>query len=304
MKGVEKYAMTMKTVSEALDLRSLILQNFEKALLANDEEQESYMNFPIVGGGPTGVELAGALAELKNHVLPADYPDLNIKRMKIQVIEMQDELLKSMSDNASKKALSYLKELGVDVMLNKSVASFDGDKLTFKSGEELESKTLIWAAGVRGNIINGFPETSIHRGMYVVDRTSKVKGFEHIYAVGDIAYMTTPLFESGLPQVAPVANQQGTFLAKNLVRVRNNEKPLEFEYNDQGSMATIGRNRAVVDMGKIKFQGTLAWFVWMFIHLISLVGFRNRVITFFNWSYNYFSFDRGARLIIRKFQRN
>ncbi|MFT5668033.1 MAG: NADH dehydrogenase [Vicingaceae bacterium] len=304
MKGVEKYAMTMKTVSEALDLRSLILQNFEKALLANEEEQESYMNFPIVGGGPTGVELAGALAELKNHVLPADYPDLNIKRMKIQVIEMQDELLKSMSDNASKKALSYLKELGVDVMLNKSVASFDGDKLTFKSGEELESKTLIWAAGVRGNIINGFPETSIHRGMYVVDRTSKVKGFEHIYAVGDIAYMTTPLFESGLPQVAPVANQQGTFLAKNLVRVRNNEKPLEFEYNDQGSMATIGRNRAVVDMGKIKFQGTLAWFVWMFIHLISLVGFRNRVITFFNWSYNYFSFDRGARLIIRKFQRN
>jgi NADH dehydrogenase len=304
MKGVEKYAMTMKTVSEALDLRSLILQNFEKALLANEEEQESYMNFPIVGGGPTGVELAGALAELKNHVLPADYPDLNIKRMKIQVIEMQDELLKSMSDNASKKALSYLKELGVDVMLNKSVASFDGDKLTFKSGEELESKTLIWAAGVRGNVINGFPETSIDRGMYVVDRTSKVKGFENIYAVGDIAYMTTPLFESGLPQVAPVANQQGTFLAKNLVRVRNNEKPLEFEYNDQGSMATIGRNRAVVDMGKIKFQGTLAWFVWMFIHLISLVGFRNRVITFFNWSYNYFSFDRGARLIIRKFQRN
>ena len=304
MKGVEKYAMTMKTVSEALDLRSLILQNFEKALLANEKEQESYMNFPIVGGGPTGVELAGALAELKNHVLPADYPDLNIERMKIQVIEMQDELLKSMSDNASKKALGYLKELGVDVMLNKSVASFDGDKLTFKSGEELESKTLIWAAGVRGNIINGFPETSIDRGMYVVDRTSKVKGFENIYAVGDIAYMTTPLFESGLPQVAPVANQQGTFLAKNLVRVRDNQKPLEFEYNDQGSMATIGRNRAVVDMGKIKFQGTLAWFVWMFIHLISLVGFRNRVITFFNWSYNYFSFDRGARLIIRKFQRN
>jgi NADH dehydrogenase len=304
MKGVEKYAMTMKTVSEALDLRSLILQNFEKALLANEKEQESYMNFPIVGGGPTGVELAGALAELKNHVLPADYPDLNIKRMKIQVIEMQDKLLASMSDNASEKALSYLKELGVDVMLNKSVASFDGDKLTFKSGEELESKTLIWAAGVRGNIINGFPETSIDRGMYVVDRTSKVKGFENIYAVGDIAYMITPLFERGLPQVAPVANQQGTFLAKNLVRIRDNQKPLEFEYNDQGSMATIGRNRAVVDMGKIKFQGTLAWFVWMFIHLISLVGFRNRVITFFNWSYNYFSFDRGARLIIRKFQRN
>ena len=304
MKGVEKYAMTMKSVSEALDLRSLILQNFEKALLAGEHEQESYMNFPIVGGGPTGVELAGALAELKNHILPADYPDLDINRMKIQVIEMQDEVLKPMSEKASEKALTYLRELGVDVMLNKSVASFDGHQLTFKSGETLESKTLIWAAGVRGNIINGFPESVIDRGRYIVDRTSKVEGYENVYAVGDIAHMITPLFENGLPQVAPVANQQGEFLAKNLVRIHNGEKPLEFEYKDQGSMATIGRNRAVVDVGKIRFQGTIAWFVWMFVHLISLVGFRNRVITFFNWAYNYFSFDRGARLIIRKFQRD
>lgn len=304
MKGVEKYAMTMKTVSEALDLRSLILQNFEKALLVSEEEQESYMNFPIVGGGPTGVELAGALAELKNHILPADYPDLDIQRMKIQVIEMQDEVLKPMSDKASEKALNYLTDLGVDVMLNKSVASFDGEKLTFKSGEVLNSKTLIWAAGVRGNIIDGITESSIDRGRYLVDRTSKVKGFENIYAVGDIAQMTTPIFENGLPQVAPVANQQGVFLAKNLVRLQEGKEALEFEYKDQGSMATVGRNRAVVDMGKIKFQGTVAWFVWMFIHLISLVGFRNRVITFFNWAYSYLSFDRGARLIIRKFQRN
>ena len=304
MKGVEKYAMTMKTVSESLDLRSLILQNFEKALLANEEEQESYMNFPIVGGGPTGVELAGALAELKNHILPADYPDLDIKRMKIHLIEMQDEVLKPMSDKASEKALKYLIELGVDVMLNKSVASFDGEQLVFKSGEVFKSKTLIWAAGVRGNIIDGFPESSIDRGRYVVDRTSKVKDTENVYAIGDIGQMITPLFENGLPQVAPVANQQGDFLAKNLVRISVGQQPLLFEYKDQGSMATIGRNKAVVDMGKIKFQGTVAWFVWMFVHLISLVGFRNRVITFFNWSYNYFSFDRGARLIIRKFQRN
>ena len=303
MKGVEKYAMTMKSVSEALDLRSLILQNFEKALLATEEEQESYMNFPIVGAGPTGVELDGALAELKNHILPADYPDLNIQRMKIQVIEMQDEVLKPMSEKASKKALNYLQELGVDVMLNKSVASFDGNKLTFQSGEVLESKTLIWAAGVKGNIIDGFPESIIDKGRYMVDRTSKVRGTENVYAIGDIAHMTTPLFESGMPQVAPVANQQGDFLAKNLIRISNGQEPKLFEYFDKGSMATIGRNRAVVDMGKIKFQGTLAWFVWMFVHLISLVGFRNRVVTFFNWSYNYFSFDRGARLIIRKFHR-
>ena len=272
-------------------------------MLANEEEQESYMNFPIVGGGPTGVELAGALAELKNHILPADYPDLNINRMKIQVIEMQDEVLKPMSEKASKKALSYLQELGVDVMLNKSVESFDGEKLTFKSGEVLESKTLIWAAGVRGNIIDGFPDSSIDRGRYIVDRTSKVKGSENIYAIGDIAHMVTPLFENGLPQVAPVANQQGIFLGKNLVRLQQKEATENFEYKDLGSMATIGRNRAVVDVGKIRFQGTIAWFVWMFVHLISLVGFRNRVVTFFNWSYNYFSFDRGARLIIRKFQR-
>jgi NADH dehydrogenase len=303
MKGVEKYAMTMKSVSEALDLRSLILQNFEKALLATEEEQESCMNFPIVGAGPTGVDLAGALAELKNHILPADYPDLNIQRMKIQVIEMQDEVLKPMSEKASKKALNYLQELGVDVMLNKSVASFDGNKLTFQSGEVLESKTLIWAAGVKGNIIDGFPESIIDKGRYMVDRTSKVRGTENVYAIGDIAHMTTPLFESGMPQVAPVANQQGDFLAKNLIRISNGQEPKLFEYFDKGSMATIGRNRAVVDMGKIKFQGTLAWFVWMFVHLISLVGFRNRVVTFFNWSYNYFSFDRGARLIIRKFHR-
>lgn len=303
MKGVEKHAMTMKTVAEALDLRSLILQNFEKALLAKEEEQESFMNFPIVGGGPTGVELAGALAELKNHILPADYPDLNIERMNIHVIEMQDEVLKPMSEEASAKALKYLEELGVNVLLNKSVASFDGEKLTFSSGEELKSKTLIWAAGVRGNIIEGFDEKSIDRGRYIVDRTSKVQGYDTVYAIGDIALMKTPLFEYGLPQVAPVANQQGDFLAKNLIRRSKNEKLEKFEYNDKGSMATIGRNRAVVDIGKIKFQGTIAWFVWMFVHLISLVGFRNRVITFFNWAYNYFSFDRGARLIIRKFKR-
>ena len=175
------------------------------------------MNFPIVGGGPTGVELADALTELKNHILPADYPDLDIKRMKIHLIEMQDEVLKPMSDKASEKAQKYLIELGVDVMLNKSVASFDGEQLVFKSGEVFKSKTLIWAAGVRGNIIDGFPESSIDRGRYVVDRTSKVKDTENVYAIGDIAQMITPLFENGLPQVAPVANQQGDFLAKNLV---------------------------------------------------------------------------------------
>ena len=191
--------------------------------MADKEEQESFMNFPIVGGGPTGVELAGALAELKNHILPADYPDLNIDRMKIHVIEMQDEVLKPMSENASENALKYLKELGVNVMLNKSVSSFDGEKLVFKSGEELESKTLIWAAGVKGNIVSGLKNEVISKGRYLVDRTSKVRGYENIYAIGDIAYMETEDFPDGLPQVAPVANQQGDFLAKNLLNLQSNK---------------------------------------------------------------------------------
>lgn len=303
MKGVEQHAMTMKTVSEALDLRSLILQNFEKALLLDQEDQDSHMAFSIVGAGPTGVELAGALAELKNHILPADYPDLNISRMKIYLIEMQDEVLKPMSVRASEKALNYLENLGVEVMLTKSVASYDGKKLAFKSGEEFQTRTLIWAAGVRGNLLKGLNDNAIERGRYKVDRTTKVEGYDNIYAIGDVSLMKTPLFPEGLPQMAPVANQHGEYLANYLLAKKKGQQLDEFEYFDKGVMATVGRNRAVVDMKKLKFQGTIAWFVWMFVHLISLVGFRNRVITFFNWSYNYFSFDRGARLIIRKFRR-
>ncbi len=304
MEGVAKHAMTMKSVTEALDLRSLILQNFEKALLENEEEQVSFMNFPIVGGGPTGVELAGALAELKNHILPNDYPDLDINRMKIHLIEMQDEVLQPMSDKASSKALAYLKDLGVNVMLNKSVASFDGNNLTFKSGEQLKSKTLIWAAGVKGNLVDGISSTAIEGSRYKVDDKLKIDGYDNIYAIGDVGILKTKKFPYGLPQVAPVANQQGDFLGKNFISESKGASLKSFTYQDQGSMATIGRNRAVVDMKAFKFQGTIAWFVWMFVHLISLVGFRNRVITFFNWSYNYFSFDKGARLIIRKFKRN
>lgn len=303
MEGVAKHAMTMKSVTEALDLRSLILQNFEKALLETEEEQVSFMNFPIVGGGPTGVELAGALAELKNHILPNDYPDLDINRMKIHLIEMQDEVLKPMSAKASSKALAYLKDLGVNVMLNKSVASFDGNNLTFKSGEQLKSKTLIWAAGVKGNLIEGIASTTIEGSRYKVDDQLKIEGYENIYAIGDVGILKSKKFPHGLPQVAPVANQQGDFLGKNFILGLKGVPLKSFAYYDQGSMATVGRNRAVVDMKAFKFQGTVAWFVWMFVHLISLVGFRNRVITFFNWSYNYFSFDRGARLIIRKFKR-
>ncbi len=301
MQDVASNAMPMKSVQEALNLRSLILQNFEKALLQESKtEQEALMSFVIVGAGPTGVELAGALAELKRHVLPYDYPDLDIRRMSIHLIEMADEVLPPMSEVSSKKALEYLQKLGVEVWLNQSVTSYDGHTVTFKKVDPIKAKTLIWAAGVKGNLVNGIGEEHVIRGRYKVNAMNGIEGLENVYAIGDVAYLETPDFPQGLPMLAQVAIQQGQQLAKNLKRQTNRA----FEYKDLGTMATIGRNKAVVDLQKVKFQGLFAWFVWMFIHLISLVGFRNKVITFFNWSYNYFNFDKGVRLIIRRFERD
>tara|TARA_B100001109_G_scaffold254720_1_gene255278 strand:- start:6882 stop:8159 length:1278 start_codon:yes stop_codon:yes gene_type:complete len=304
MEDIAQNAMTMKSISEALDLRSFILQHFEKALLTSSkEEQEALMSFAIVGGGPTGVELAGAFAELKKHILPEDYPDLDIRRMNIHLIEMSDELLPPMSDEASQKAFKYLESLGVTVWLKSAVSQYDGHTVKFKEGKELKAKTLIWAAGVKGNLIKGLAEECVSKGRYTVNRHNQITGYSKIFAIGDIGHMETDAFPNGLPMLAPVANQQGEFLGKNLVRLEEGKPMKEFEYKDLGVMATVGRNRAVVDLGKIKFQGQFAWYVWMFVHLLSLVGFRNKVITFFNWTYNYLNFDRGVRLIIRKFEQ-
>ncbi|MEQ8909976.1 MAG: NAD(P)/FAD-dependent oxidoreductase [Vicingaceae bacterium] len=304
MDSIAEHAMTMKSVSEALDLRSYILQHFEKALLTSSkEEQEALMSFAIVGGGPTGVELAGAFAELKKHILPADYPDLDIRRMNIHLIEMSDELLPPMSKEASNKAFKYLEELGVTIWLSSAVSDYDGHTVKFKEGKELKAKTLIWAAGVKGNLIRGLAENSVEKGRYKVNRYNLIEGYNEVYAIGDIAQMETENFPKGLPMLAPVANQQGTLLAENIQRLEKKKQPKEFEYKDLGVMATVGRNRAVVDLNKLKFQGLFAWYVWMFVHLISLVGFRNKIVTFFNWTYNYLNFDRGVRLIIRKFEK-
>ncbi len=303
-KELEKNAMSMKSVSEALDLRSLILQNFEKALLTSSiEEREALMSIAIVGAGPTGVELAGALAELKKHVLPSDYPDLNIDRMKVQLIEMSDRVLPPMSASASEKALKYLNELGVEVKLGEAVDSYTDNKIKLRSGNELYAGTLIWAAGVKGNLLNGIPESSVERSRYIVDRYHRISGYKNIMAIGDIGIMKTDNFPDGLPMLAPVANQQGAHLAKALKVNWDMNKLKPFEYFDKGVMATVGRNRAVADLGKLKFGGLMAWMVWMFVHLLSLVGFRNRLITFFNWSYNYFNFDKGIRLIIRPYKK-
>ena len=305
-KAIELNSMPMKTVPQALNIRSLILQNFEKAAIADSkEDREAYLNFVIVGGGPTGVELAGAIAELKNHILPRDYHDLNPKDMQIHLLEGGSKILPPMSAHASNKSLEFLEELGVIVHCNTFVKDYNGLKVSTNTDLILETETLIWAAGVTGNPIHGLTANSLieKANRYRVNRYNQVEGYNNIFALGDIALMETEAYPNGHPQVAQPAIQQGKLLGKNLIKLIE-EKPLKkFEYKDKGSMATIGRNKAVVDLKAYKFAGFFAWFVWMFVHLMSLVGFRNRVVVFFNWTYNYINFDKAARLIIRPFKK-
>jgi len=297
--------MGMKSVPEALDLRSLFLQNFEQALLASEvAERESLMNFVIVGGGPTGTELAGAMAELKNHILPNDYPDLDIRRMQIHLIEAAPRLLAAMSESSGKKAYDYLTGLGVHVWLDTLVQDYDGLTIKTSSGKELQSQFLIWAAGVQAAGIPGLPESSKGRGgRILVNEFNQVEGFTNVFAVGDVALMTTKDFPNGHPMVAQPSIQQGRLLAKNLNRMIKNQNLKPFKYSDKGSLATIGRNKAVADLPGVHLGGILAWMIWMFVHLMALVGFRNKAVTFINWSWAYVQYDKGARLIIRPFKR-
>ena len=303
---IEANSMAMKKVPQALNIRSLILQNFEKATIANtSDERKAFLNFVIVGGGPTGVELAGAIAELKNHIVPRDYPDLDNRNMEIHLLEGNDRVLPPMSAHASKKAEQFLRKLGVHVHCNTFVKDYDGTSVVTNTDLKLQSETLIWAAGVTGAPVAGIKaESLIERGnRYKVNSFNQIAGYDHIFALGDIAYMETDAYPQGHPQVAQPAIQQGKLLGKNLIRLIANKPMKPFVYKDKGSMATIGRNKAVVDLKHFKFAGFFAWFVWMFIHLMALVGFRNRVIVFFNWSYNYINFDKAARLIIRPFNK-
>lgn len=304
MKNLEKYAIPMKTVPEALNLRSIILQNFEAASLTSDlRERERLMNFVIIGAGPTGVELAGALAELKTHVLPHDYPDLDFRRMSIHLLEMMDQVLPPMSKNASRHSLKYLEEMGVNVWLGTSVKDYDGSTV-YTNKKNLPAYNLIWAAGVKGHIIPGLKEGEDYmKGRYIVNKYNQVGQHENIYAIGDVAAMITEETPKGHPMLAQVAIQQGENLAKNLWYWRRNMKPKEFQYNDMGTMATIGRNKAVADIGKFRFSGFFGWLLWMLVHLRSLVGFRNKLVVLMNWFVNYFSYDKKIRLIIRPVQR-
>ena len=304
-KNIEKHAMEMKSIPQSLNIRSLVLENFEEALLTSDfEERKALMNFVIVGGGPTGVELAGALAEMKKGILPKDYPDLDIRDMQINIIQGSSKLLDAMSDQASKKAEDFLVNLGVCVWKNLIVTDYDGKTVITTTDNQFKAATVIWAAGVQGELVNGLQgECIVERANRIkVDEFNKVVGYKNVYAIGDVASMISKENPRGHGMMAQPALQQGKLLAKNILAEMSGKPLKAFKYNDKGSMATIGRNKAVVDLPKWKFQGFFAWFVWMFVHLFSLIGFRNRAIVFLNWVYNYVKFDRETRLIIRPFK--
>jgi len=306
---LEETAFPMKSTSEALTLRNHIIDNFEDALQAkNEEELAARMTFIIVGGGPTGVELSGAIAEMRNTILPKDYPELDFSKMKILLVEGSPQTLAVMSDKSSEQSQKYLEKLGVQVKVNTVVKDYDGTTATLSTGETIETKTLLWMDGVKGNVPVGIDALHIVRGNRIqVDRCNKVIGAENIYAVGDIGYMETPNYPHGHPQLANVAINQAKNLAKNLVHQVNGNKHLqaEFEYHDKGAMATVGRNLAVVDIPKpkIHFGGFLAWLVWMFLHLMLILGVKNKAQIFINWMYKYFTYDQNLRLLIRNSYR-
>ncbi len=303
---IEKYSMAMKTIPQSLNLRSLILENFEEALLTSDlHERNALMNFVIVGGGPTGVELAGALAEIKRGILPKDYPDLDTRSVQINIIQSSDCILKGMSDQASKKAEDFLEKLGVNIWKNIRVTNYDGKTVTTNTDLTFEAATVVWAAGVKGATIKGLDaEEFVTRGnRLLVNEFNQIKGYKNIFAIGDIASLISEEFPDGYPMMAQPAIQQGDQLGHNLLKLIEDKPMKPFVYTDKGSMATIGRNKAVVDLKNFKFQGIFAWYVWMFVHLFFLIGFRNRMIVFINWVYNYVRFDREARLIIRPFKK-
>ncbi|BBE16887.1 NADH dehydrogenase [Aquipluma nitroreducens] len=302
MKNLEQYAIPMKSVSEAMFLRNRILSNLEKAVTLFEQfedEKRALLNVVVVGGGPTGVEIAGAIAEMKNFVLPKDYPDLNLDLMQVSLLEGSPSLLANMSKHASEKSTFYLKRLGVNARVNTRVIDYDGEALRLGNGEIIKTKLVIWAAGISGVVPSGIPEEAVGRSRrMLVDEFSKVKGFEDIYAIGDASVMSTAAYPNGHPQVAQVAIQQGTNLANNFKAIRKNAPLKAFKYIDRGSMATIGRNRAVADLPFLKFSGFIAWLTWMFVHLMAIVGVKNRLLIFINWMWNYLTYDQSLRLIL------
>jgi NADH:ubiquinone reductase (H+-translocating) len=294
-----KYTFSLKTTYDAIKIRNSILQSFEDLLSIKESEKEYLLNIVIVGAGPTGVELAGSFAEIKRHILPKDYPLIDFKNLNIILLEGSGHTLNSMSNMSRNTSERYLKSMGVVVKTNVFVTDYDGNTITFNNGESIKTRRVIWAAGVTGNLIKGIDEKDIvSNGRMIVDRQNLVKGYSNIYAIGDLAYMETPKYPKGHPQVANVAIHQARNLAKNLKAILKNKPLKDYEYRNLGSMATIGKNKAVVDLPFIRFQGHFAWFVWMFLHLMLILSTRNKLIIFINWAINYFTKDTSLRLIL------
>ncbi len=302
---IKKYSFPLKTIPEALNVRSQFLQCFEQASVTTDPaERESLLTFVIAGAGPTGVEMAGSLAEMRKHVLPADYPGLDFSQMRIYIVEGLGKVLPPMSDEAGKKAQRYLEDLGVVIKLNTFVEDYDGETVTFKGGEKIRTQTLVWGAGVTGAMIDGIPAESTERGRILVDPINRIQGLTDVFAIGDIAFMKLDDYPKGHPGVAQPAIQQGVHLAKNIRRMLKNEPTEPFKYFDKGSLAIVGRSRAVADLpGNIHLGGFIAWMAWLFVHIWYLVGFRSKLVVFSNWMYRLFTYQRGTRIIIRPFVR-
>ncbi|MDR6301725.1 NAD(P)/FAD-dependent oxidoreductase [Mesonia maritima] len=304
MDSVESHSLGMKDIRDSLNIRHMMLQNLEQAAITCDnKERDALTNFVIVGGGPAGVEMAGALAEFCKFILPKDYPEYPSSIMNIYLIEAVDELLSTMSEKASSKTLKYLKDLNVKVLLNEAVSNYDGNEVTTKSGKTILAKNLIWTAGVKGQFPNGIDEEHIVRGNRIkTDANLKVEGYENIFAIGDIAALISKDTPKGHPQVAQTAIQQGKYLGDSILNIINNNPIKPFEYKDKGSLATVGKRKAVADLGKFKFSGYFAWLLWSIVHLMSISGFRNKLMVGFNWVVSYFSYEKSNRLIIRNFK--
>jgi NADH dehydrogenase len=302
-KEIEHYTMPMKNIGEALNIRSLMLQNLEKAVITKDfTEREALLTFVVVGGGPTGVELSGALAEMRNHVLCKDYPSLCEEDMKVYLVEGKPVVLGAMSATASAAAKKGLVKMGVVIYNSVHVQSYDGYELKIDDGKVIQTRNVFWAAGVVGEMPDGLPGGAITKGRRIlVDEVSRVTGYQNIFAIGDVSAMITPEMPNGIPGMAQGAIQTGQHLAKNIIHLINSEPIVPFKYNDKGSLATVGQNKAVADIGKLHFHGFIAWVLWMFVHLMSLVGFSNKLSVFASWAVKYFTKNTDNRLIVRFF---
>jgi NADH dehydrogenase len=296
---IKENSLTLKSTYDAITIRNHILQTFENIISASEEEKESLFNFVIVGAGPTGVELSGAFSEIKKDVLPKDYRRIDFSRLQILLIEGTKNTLNNMSNTAQQASKNYLQKMGVKIYTETFVKNYNGNILTLSTGETIKTKTVIWAAGVTGNKIEGFtPETITPTNRLKVNRINKVFKSENIFALGDIAYMETPLYPKAHPQLANVAINQAKLLAKNLNRLEQNKSTSNFEYKDFGSMATIGRNKAVVDLPFMHFKGYFAWLTWIFVHLMLILSVKNKLIIFINWAWTYITKDTSLGLIL------